>query len=164
MRVLDDKNRLFGVINPVDLIVLVAIVVAVLVAASFLFGSKQLPGTAKLEDIQYTLVVPAVTGFNDEYLAKGETVSKLGSGVLGTVESFSSAPSRIETLRVDGSVIVYQSIVRRDVSIVVNAKGEVSSQGFIIGGVPLRNNTVVTVGTPRFEGKDAIIKSMKAVD
>ena len=143
---------------------LVGVVVAILVAASFLFGSKKLTGGAELADIQYELIVPLVTDFEDAYLAEGDVVSKLGSGQLGTVVSFSSAPSKAESMRADGTGAVYDSTIYRDVTIIVKAKGEVTSQGFIVGGVPLRNNTVITIGTPRFEGRSAVVNKMTAVD
>ena len=164
MRVLDEKNRLFGVINPVDLIVLVAIVAALLVAASFLLSSKQLPGAPKLHDIEYTLVVPSVVDFKSDYVVKGDTVSRLGSGVIGTVQSVSSAPSSFEAMRADGTRSNYVSAIYSDITITVKGKGEVTPLGFILGGITLRNNTRLSIGTARFEGTNSVIRSMKAVD
>lgn len=164
MRVLDDKNRLFGVINPVDLIVLVAIVVALLVAASFLFSSKQLPGAPKLHDVEYTLVIPSVTNFKPGYVTPGDIVSKLGSGVLGTVQSVSSTPARVESMRADGGRGTYESAIYRDITLTMRGKGEATPLGFILGGIVVRNNTRISIGTPRFEGTNASVRSLKAVD
>ena len=57
MQIFDRKYRLFGVINLIDLLVVVALIVAGLVVWKLLWGgSNTAVPVAKLQDVEYTIV------------------------------------------------------------------------------------------------------------
>jgi hypothetical protein len=165
VRVIDDRKRLFGVINVIDFVVLAAVLVGLAVAASLLFGPRTQEASAELSKVEYTLVVPMVPDFDPDSIDSGDTVSKLGSTPIGKVVSVSSSPSPIQKAIDAGEpVALYSGTGVQDVEITVEADAQVSAQGFVVGQVMLRNNTALAIATPRFEGPRAIVTSMKVVD
>jgi stearoyl-CoA desaturase (delta-9 desaturase) len=77
LRVLDDKYRLFGIINPVDLILLVGVVAFALVVINVLFEPLKPVAEKKTEPMQAAIVLSKVRAFDVETLKAGDKISAL---------------------------------------------------------------------------------------
>lgn len=142
-RILDDRGRLFGKVNIVDLLVLLVIIAVVVFAVVRMTG-----GSSKTVPVKVTYVVEAVRQATvDALQAKGDVTDE-GSTYLGEVKDVVVTPTLVEVPTADGELKAVESPVFRDVSIVVRGEGRVSGSTVRIGSVPMRVGKKVTlIGT-----------------
>ena len=164
MQIFDRKYRLFGVINLIDLLVVIALVVGGLVVWKVLWGgsTSKVP-TVALRDVEYTVLCSTVRDYSDGMIKAGDPVSTKNSGKsIGTVVSVSSAPTPGDVLNpLTGKVGPYESSVFRDVFIKVKAKGDPTSTGVSVGNTQLRNNEILQVVTPTFQCDNGLATDIK---
>lgn len=154
MRLLDDRSRLFGVVNPVDLVVVVLLLVVALVVANVLFGRTPVvsPGSAAKKDMEVVLVARDVLGFDPSYLKKSDVVSKVGgSGTMGKLVSVEAKPSVRESFDAAGDVEAAESPIAKDVYLTVAGKGTLSDEAVSLGDELIRQNMAMDVMTSRFQ-------------
>lgn len=112
-KIVDEKGRLFGRINVIDLIVLVLIVaVAAVVALKFLGKDAGIPGDNSTTQIEYTVKVPLVQESVYETVkaqveAGGEGAQLMADGSMldAYVLEVSSEPYLIPVEKDDGTVV-----------------------------------------------------------
>ncbi len=142
-RFLDDRGRLFGKVNIVDLIVLLVIIAVVVFAVVRMTGSS-----SKTVPVRVTYVVEAVRQATVSALQAKGTVTDDGGTGLGKVQDVVVTPTLVEVPTSDGGLKAVESPVFSDVSIVVLGSGRVSGSTVRIGSVPMRVGKKVTlVGT-----------------
>jgi len=142
-RFLDERGRLFGKVNVVDLLVLLVIIAIVVFAVVRLTGEA-----SKTVPVRVTYVVEAVRQATVDALQPKGTVRDNGGTVLGKVVDVVVTPTREEFMTPEGQLKAFDSPVFRDVSIVVEGEGKLSGSTVRIGSVPLRVGKKVTlVGT-----------------
>ena len=142
-RFLDDRGRLFGKVNIVDLIVLLVIIAVVVFAVVRMTGSS-----SKTVPVRVTYVVEAVRQATVSALQAKGTVTDDGGTGLGKVQDVVVTPTLVEVPTSDGGLKAVESPVFSDVSIVVLGNGRVSGSTVRIGSVPMRVGKKVTlVGT-----------------
>lgn len=160
MRILDDRYRLFGIINPVDLIAVLVVIAGVFVAANMLFGDSQ-PTAVTKETVPVTFSVfyPSVPKevYESADFAEGEIVAKVGGKPLGTLVSWETTPS-VQNIEVDGRLVAVESPTTIDVILEVEGEAEKTKKGLLVGDVLVKNNLSVQVETPDFQGKSRIIR------
>jgi hypothetical protein len=151
-RVLDDRGRIFGKINIVDLLVLV-IIVAIVAFAGVRFSGG---GTAETVPVKVTLVDSSV----DKALVAGMqnkgTLRDGGGNVIGQVESIQVAPSMQEMLTNDGQYKSFASSSKSDVTFVVKANGTVSESTVHIGSLAVRVGEEVRIVGPGYEAQTRV--------
>lgn len=162
MRLIDDQSRLFGLINPVDLLVVAIAVVAVLVVANVLFGVFE-PDAGDLVDVEFEVVALGVRDFKPGQVTVGNEIHSSVAGRLGTIETVDSRPSHIEVLGPDGDPVVVDSELAQDVFMTVKAKGVPDSLGYLVGGVRIQNNSRVDIVTPGLEAERAYVSWVNEV-
>jgi len=154
VQIFDKKYRLFGVINIIDLVVVIALVVGGLVVWKVLWGgNSSATPVATLRDVEYTLLCSSVRDYADGMVKVGEPVSTKTSGKsIGTVASVRSSPTPGDIFNtVTGKIEPYNSSIYTDVYIGVKAKGDPTSTGVSVGNTQLRNNEIIQVVTPTFQ-------------
>jgi hypothetical protein len=157
MRLLDERYRLFGIVNPIDLVVILVVLAGAFVAANLLFGKAQPQAVQKN-------TIPITYSLRFENLRKsyadvsnfkvGDQVQKSGGKPIGKVASWRVEPSPRELLTALGAKAysVTPSPEYRDVIITVKADAEKTAMGLLVADVQIRNNAGIPILTPTFEG------------
>ena len=164
MQIFDRKYRLFGVINIIDLLVVIALVAGGLVVWKVLWGggTSAVPA-ATLRDVEYTALCSAVRDYSEGQIKVGDPVSTKTSGkVIGTIVSVRANPTPGDVFNtVTGKIERYESTFATDVYIMVKTKGDPTSTGVSVGDTQLRNNEIIQVVTPTFQADNAIVTNLK---
>ena len=164
MQIFDRKYRLFGVINLIDLLVVIALVVGGLVVYKLLWGSttSNVP-TAKLENVEYTILCSPIRNYKEGQIKIGDPVSTKTSGAsIGTVAAVRSNPTPGDVYsQATDKVVAFTSTYLTDVYITVKAKGSPTATGISVGNMQIRNNEVIQAVTPTFQCDTAIATNLK---
>lgn len=163
MRVIDHRYRLFGLVNPVDLLVLATCAVAALVVANLLFGIFD-TGDAEFVDVEFEVVALGVREFEPGQVAVGDELHSAIAGRLGQVVAVDAYPAQIEVLGPDGVPVTVESALETDVRLTIRGQGMVDALGYRVGGVRIQSNSRIDVATPGFEAQRAYVSYIEAVD
>ncbi|MDA3935771.1 MAG: DUF4330 domain-containing protein [Actinomycetota bacterium] len=165
MRILNDKYRLFGIINPVDLLVLAIVAVLAFVIADVMFGSGDF-GDAATETMEIVFVVENVKNFDADSLRIGDVISdKRGGDVIGTLVGMRTEPSKLEGMDASGAVVVGDSTMLENVYLTIQGEARTTDEGVMFGSVTVRVNRSIDVATPLFEFKGSgQVVSIRSVD
>jgi hypothetical protein len=151
-RFLDDRGRLFGKVNIVDLVVLVVIVAIVVFAAVRLTGGGSVPSVpVKLSFVEFRVDQSLVAGLQ----GKG-TVRDTGGNVIGEVQSVQVTPSINELLTTQGEFKTFPSFTKSDVTFVVTGTGTVSDSTVHVGRLAARVGAAVHIVGPGYEAETTI--------
>jgi len=156
-RFLDERGRIFGKVNIVDLVVLLVIAAVVVFAVVRMTGdsSETIPVsvTYAVEEVRQATVDALTDAVDIEAVVRDD-----GGTVLGTVVAVSPTPSLEEHLMPDGELKVHESSVFNDIEIVLLGDGTVSNSTIRIGNVPMRVGKKVTLIGSGFEVQTVIMK------
>lgn len=151
-RLLDDRGRLFGKVNIVDLIVLVVIVAVVVFAAVRFTGG----GAVATVDVKVTFLDKRV----DQAIVPGVqamgTIRDTAGNVIGELQSVQVTPSVEEMLTTDGQFKTFTSSTRSDVTFVVLCQGTVTDSTVHIGSLAARVGADVRIVGPGYEALTTI--------
>jgi hypothetical protein len=154
-RLLDDRGRLFGKINIIDILV-VLLIVAVGV---FIFLRVQGTGT-QLVGVRTTFAVEKVRSFTaDAIYAKvteGDNVRDESGSLLGTLVSKKVQPSKVEFGDSAGNAVTSESKTFFDVVLEVTGTGQKSSDTVRVEGTTLAVGKLLTLKGRGFEVKATI--------
>jgi hypothetical protein len=155
-RFLDERGRIFGKVNVVDLLVLLVIVAVVAFAAVRMTGGSSKPIPVK---VTYTVeeVRQATVDVLTDALQSRATVRDDGGTVLGKVVDVVPTPTVEESMTAEGEVKAVNSPVFSDVDIVVQGEGRQSGSTVRIGSVPIRVGKKVTLVGTKFEVQTVIM-------
>lgn len=163
MRVLDEKYRLFGLINPIDLIVLLGVAAFALVAANVLFGAFKPPAEKKSEPMVAVIVVPKVKNFDPSSVPVGDLVTNTkGGSTIGKVVSVKVEPMVTENTTAEGEFKTATSREFVDVSFTISGDARKTREGIVFGNVPIRVNRILTIATTAFEGEGRVLSVVSA--
>lgn len=151
-RFLDERGRLFGKVNVVDLLVFLVVIAIVVFAVLRLTGD-----TSETVPVRVTYVVESVQQPTVDALQVKGTVTDTGGTVLGQVVEVMVTPTREEFMTPDGELKAFDSPVFKDVRIVVEGEGRVSGSTVQIGTIPLRVGKRVTLVGMGFEVQATIM-------
>lgn len=149
-RLIDERGRLFGRVNVVDILVLLVIVAVVVFAVVRLSG-----GGAETRPLKVTFIAKELRTSEAQNVLKwvkpGSTLTDEGGTVLGTVQSVTAAPTPVEYLTSTDELRAFPSPTKMDASIVVVGKGSLSGHSARIGGTSVLrfDKVVVIVGTTK---------------
>lgn len=162
MPVIDKNYRLFGVINLIDLVVVIALVVGGYAVYKVLAPkTTALPGT-NTQNVEFTVIAPLVRGWDPSQIRVGDTVALKSDGKpLGTVVSVEASPTVYETYDTTlHKYATFSSAIVSDVTIKVKGKGVPSGTGIAVGNTQLRNNESLAIITPTFEHDTAVVTGL----
>jgi len=164
LKVFDEKGRLFGLINFVDLVAIILAVMLAIVLVTVLFGRP--PGASDISSGQDTIevVILGSTPITDPVpIAIGDEVSRFGGiGLMGTVVSYTTQPALREVL-VGDRLVTVESITATDVELVVRGRGSITDMAASIGEERVRSGQVLEVVLPLFQMSGRIM-SIEKVD
>lgn len=160
MRLFDEKYRLFGLVNPIDLAVLIGLLLLALVAARVLFGTGPTTGSTETQKITMTLTAVKIRTADVNQFVNGEVVRKKDGKPIGRLVSATVRPSEFEVPTAGGGLKRTVSPVYKDVILVVEAEGSLTEQGVMIDGARIRQNMVLDFATPRFEANDGRVSEL----
>jgi hypothetical protein len=152
-RVLDDRGRLFGKVNIVDLVVLVVIVAIVVFAAVRLTGD----GAVATEPIKLTLVDYRVDAAVAAGMQTKGKVTDTAGNVIGEIQSIQVTPTKEELLTNDGQLKVFTSATKHDITYLVLCQGTVTDSTAHVGAVATRIGTDLRIVGPGYEAQTVII-------
>ena len=164
MQIFDRKYRLFGVINIIDLLVVVALVVGGLVVYKLLWGeSGSAVPAADLKDVEYTIMCSPVRNYAEGQIRIGDPVSTKTSGAtIGKITSVRSAPTPGDIFNTKTGVVEeYRSTFYTDVFVTVQAKGNPTATGVSVGNTQIRNNALIQMVSPTFACDTAYVTGLK---
>jgi len=155
-RLLDERGRILGKVNIVDVIVLLVIVAVVVFAAVRMTGggSQAIP-----LDVQYTVeeVRQATVDALLKAVEQGAAVYDDGGTALGTIRSVTPHPTRKEVVTLDGELKASYSQVYSDVDIVVRGEATLSNSTYRINNVRIGVGKKVSLVGPGFEVQTVIL-------
>lgn len=163
MKLVNEKGKLFGIINLVDLLILIAIL---LVAGAVGYKMLSQPVTQAIAPEKEAEVVVRVRGampyLVDEIMTiqEGEKLIAGNDYVNGTVKSIVAEPYVITTTTADGPIVQVTDPVKKDVLITVISSGNPDAPIFKIGNQEVRAGRGFTFKTKRIE-IETIVQSVK---
>jgi len=161
VQIFDRKYRLFGLINLIDLLVIVAVLVAGFAVYRLLARNKATGAAADGTDITYTVMCPTLRGVGASQIKVGDTVYKITGKPIGTVTAVRAVPTPAEAWDSQLHAIrPYVSTVVSDIYIDVAAKGTVTSSGVAVGDLLLHANQPMPIMTSTFECDTASIATL----
>lgn len=145
MHIIDNKGRIFGLINIIDLLVIL-----VILAVVARFGAKihQSSVGSQAKDIEAVLYVKEVKDATADVIKVGDTVKETKTnGVLGKVTNVEVKPSETLVETADGRIVVYPNPVLKDVYITVKGTGSVNENAIVLGSNEIRIGTSLQIKT-----------------
>lgn len=154
---LDERGRLFGWVNVVDLMVLALVI---FVAARLGLKSRLLravnPSTVK--PVEVVLVVEDVRQATADAMEEGETVLNTKSNaVLGKLVKKEVRPAQKEVETADGRLVLAESPFKKDVYLTVRGEGQVTSNVIILGGAEMRVGASVAIKGLKFSVNSTVL-------
>lgn len=161
MKLLDDKKRLFGIVNPVDLLVVLALLAVAFVVASVLFDLRAPKPTAGgSTTVRTTILAGAVREFDPKSVRPGDPAQRKGGGALGKVVAVRVQPAIEEVATSDGKLVKVTSPFLQDVFVTIEGPGDITASTAFMGNEPLRTNAEFDLQTPLFEAAKAKVVSI----
>ena len=132
---IDNKGKLFGKINVVDLLI-VALLVIVAIATAYKFGiSPKSDADNSNITIEYVLKVSGIRESNANNILAGDKIyEKKTQKLLGTVTNVERKPAMDHITAVDGTIKYVQRPQRYDVNITVESDGKIINGGYFANG------------------------------
>lgn len=155
-RFLDERGRILGKVNVVDLLVLLVIVAVVVFAVVRTTGGSSTTVPVKVtftvEEVRQATVSALLEAVEDKSVVRDD-----GGTVLGKVTAVSPRPTQEEFLTPDGELKAFESPVFSDVDIMVLGDGRISGSTVRVGSVPMRVGKKVTLVGSGFEVQTVIM-------
>jgi hypothetical protein len=164
VQVFDKKYRLFGVINLIDLAVVIAVLVAGFAVYRVLSPAPTETGTAVGKEAHYTVLCPALRGVSADQIKIGDALYKATGKPIGKVTAVRTTPLPGEVWDADSkSMQPYQSIILKDIWIDAVVTGTPTKTGLAVGDLLLHGGAPMPVMTSTFECDSASITTMTIV-
>ena len=164
VQIFDRKYRLFGLINLIDLIVILAVLVGAFAVYRLLSRDKTAGSASAGEDIAYTVLCPAQRGIPADQIKVGDMMYKVTGKAVGKVTGVRETPTMGEFWNVQTQRLqTYQSTITSDIWIDAVAKGTPSQTGFAVGDLVLHGGQPFPIMTSTFECDTASITTMTVV-
>ncbi|NLU11078.1 MAG: DUF4330 domain-containing protein [Tepidanaerobacter acetatoxydans] len=145
MSLIDNKGRIFGLINIIDLLVILLIIAIV-----GRFGTKahQKSAGAVTKNIEVVLHVKEVRDATVDVVKVGDIVKETKTNaVLGKVTNIEVKPSETLVETADGRVVVYPNPVYKDMLITLVGSGSAGDNAIVLGSNEIRVGTSLQLKT-----------------
>ncbi len=135
---LDERGRLFGLVNVIDLVV----ILLVLAAAGIFLAPRLLravAGPPALQEIRVTVLVPAVRAPTVAAIRPGtRVVNTTNNSALGRVFATDAVPAVVLEKKANGMTTETTSPVYEDDYVTLVGPGTVTADGVVLGSTPVR--------------------------
>ncbi|AGC69406.1 hypothetical protein Cst_c24460 [Thermoclostridium stercorarium subsp. stercorarium DSM 8532] len=123
MKVLDEKGRLFGIINIIDLFVLVVLVVIV-AGGIWLVSRQSETDTGPVESYYVTIKCPELDGSIADYLHVGDRLYYANGFTDVVITDVSVEPAKIDVMLDDGTITVSTHPEKKDIYVTVKVNSK----------------------------------------
>lgn len=139
MSLVDGKGRLFGKINLLDLVVVLAVVA---VAGRFVYQqlrADELAPAAEDRTIEMTFMLPNVEQFTIDVLTVGQAIYDSKSNTyMGDIVRFEARPAVVVREGPDGRMYETESKYKYDYFVTIAGPGRVSPNGITMNGIEVK--------------------------
>lgn len=164
MQIIDNKYRLFGVINLIDLVVVLAVLAGGYAVYRVLSPTSPVATVKGMKTVEYEIVCPSTRNIDASEIKIGDTISKTTGKAIGKVTAVRIVPTPSEVWdQAIRKVVPYQSTVFSDVYISCTAQGQPTATGITVGDIQLHANQPMPVFTSTFQCDTANIGKLKIV-
>ncbi|HHX75579.1 MAG TPA: DUF4330 domain-containing protein [Firmicutes bacterium] len=159
MKLLDDKGRLFGLINLIDLLVLI-LVVAVLAGGAYKLTRPPKSGDAGAGDkVTVLALVSNVSQYTVDAVTVGSNVfDPTSKGHMGKVTKVEVVPHREPVETADGRVVMAEVPERFDIFLTFEAVATVTDYSVRSASYDLRVGATVTLGSRDFMVSTTVLR------
>lgn len=152
MKFFDSKYRLFGVINVIDLVVILAVLALGFGVYKVLTPKSNSSKAAALKTATFDIQCLNIRGFTPDQLKVGDKIFKNTGPEMGVVESITVTPAIGEVWDQNNHKMVqYQSLILQDIIIHCRAQGTPTPTGFAVGQLLLHSGAPTPVMTSTFD-------------
>lgn len=145
MSFIDKKGRLFGLINVIDLLVIILVVAVV---ARFALNPQKSSLTNEEKKIQVVLLVKDVRDATANVIKEGDMVRETKTNnLLGKVTKVEVKPAETLVNTADGRVLNVPNPVLKDVYVTVEGSATVGENAIVLGGTEIRIGTALQMKT-----------------
>ncbi|TLM72539.1 MAG: DUF4330 domain-containing protein [Actinobacteria bacterium] len=163
MKLLDDRMRLFGLVNPIDIVAVLLVIAVAVVGYTLLKGEPPAPPSEK-GTVEVVFLAQGIPTVQEDLVKAGDVAARSGgTGKMGEVTAVRFEKSVKEATDATGSVVVVESDLFRDVYVTVRGTGAVTDTGVNLGDERIRVNQVFDLQMPRFQMSARVI-SARQVD
>ncbi|MGL4789768.1 MAG: DUF4330 domain-containing protein [Anaerotignaceae bacterium] len=133
MKFIDEKGKLFGIANAIDICV-VLIVVLLIGGAYYKFSSmNKSSGGATMQPVSYEVTIERVRDFSYNNIQVGDTIfDKTSGNSIGTITNVEKEQAYDKIRMPDGSIAVGPVENRINIKLTVEGEGVVSSSGTFV--------------------------------
>jgi len=157
LRILDEKGRLFGLVNLVDLGV-VLLVLALAAAGVYKVVTVRAGPVRVPREIDFTMLVQEVRQATVDVVHAGDFVWEYDSSLpFGTVSAVEVIPATRHAQTNDGKWVLSELPERFDLLLTVRASALVSDAAIVVGRMEIRIGTKVTVKTATYAVETRVI-------
>lgn len=161
MQIFDRKYRLFGVINLIDVLVIVGVLVAAFAVYRVLSNDKEKTVTDTGKDITYTVFCPNIRNIGAEQIKVGDALYKNTGKPIGKVTAVRIVASPVDVYDVQTQTLKrLQSTFNRDIFIDVAAKGVPNATGVVVGDLLIHGGQPMPIMTSTFDCDTATIATL----
>lgn len=155
MRIIDEKGKVFGLINVIDLIILL-IVLLVGAGAAYKFTHKSAQGEVKT--VEFQVLVPCIRPELAQAVKVGDKMVQGGSYTPVTVKAVEMKPGFSVNLNSAGKKVTAYDPYLKDVYVTNEGKVTLSSATISMGGQEIRVGKDYYVKSRDYELKGTILK------
>ncbi|MCL6471232.1 MAG: DUF4330 domain-containing protein [Firmicutes bacterium] len=158
MVLVDERGRLFGRINLVDLMIVLSVFILIALAATTLTNKGKAKSVPENKTIEYTILLKDIRPDVAKSIRIGDLVKKQAAQAsIGKIKSIDIKPAQVVDF--DGSRrIVSDSPVDKDVYVTITTKGRSGSDMISTGNEILRAGDRFIITTKWFIGEATIIR------
>ena len=162
--IIDNKGKIFGKINIIDLLVIVLLIAAgTVVGFKYSIASRNKASTTNSEFI-YSFKIDGVREYTINQIHAGDKVFDDESGkCIGTIEKVEKKPDRNYIVKSDGTFNIAERPDRYNAIVTIKATGAVNSGGHYAadGTKAIIPHSSITLSNYRFRASGKVLKIVK---
>lgn len=155
MKIVNEKGKLFGIINIVDLLVLLAVIVAVAAIGTQVFGSKVQDAISPQVDCIAEVTVigtpPRIVKEVERQNLKGQRLVAGNEYLSATIEDVMIEDYVVQAVTADGTIVDARDPSKKDVTFRIKTRVSQGTPSPKIGSQELRAGKTFIVKTQTFE-------------
>lgn len=158
MGLIDQKGRLFGIINLIDLVVLLMVVVLAFGTYAKMAARAQQNQQVVLQEIEMDMFIKDVMPFALESFAVGDIVKDANSKtVLGTISAIRSEPYREPVVDPQGNYVMKEVPNKLNIILTVAGKAQVNNNSIKIQKDDVLVGNILIINTHKSKAQAVII-------
>jgi hypothetical protein len=161
MKIVDEKGKLFGLINIIDLVILIVIVLIVGFVGYKYIGKSSSGANSSVKKIYVDIKCPARSEAVANALHKNDQIVSLTSFSGAVVESFHQKPAVVITSDTDGNIKYVTDEKRKDVYVTISMTADLKAAVIKLGSQEIAIGKTIILKTNRAEFGTAIIENIR---